>query len=138
MQISGLNLISRIINELYKATQIKKSIADIAKSVETSAAVVLKVKEILVAEKLLVVSGERRAQIMWWAPGKSLPNDRMNARIHSIYVSKGKPKKKTREKKVSIETALHVLSDAGFTGVIQKKKSTELGYVIEFIDLDKF
>lgn len=139
MRISGLDVVSHIIKELYKATETRKSLQDISKICNTSINTVLKVREILITEKLLVISGERKNQISWWAPGKCAPNDSMNARIHSLYIANNsKVKKQPREKKISIETALHIISDAGFTGKIQRRKTSALGYTVEIIDLSNF
>lgn len=121
----------------------QKSMDRLAKDCGVSINTLFAFRDILINLKILIKEGTSRAQRIYWHPDKAGLNEQMSRNVYNIYVG-DKRKREIKPKKtvvkpvvqheMSIETAILVLVEQGYTGIITRQPNI---YTTETIDLGK-
>lgn len=117
----------------------QKNITKLAIDCGVSAAVLLKVRNILTTMQLVIVEGERAQQKCYWNPSKSAPNPVMLTEVYRVYTKDAKSRVKVEKKErrlPSFESALLAIRKAGWDEISLRKT---VGYrrITEDINLSK-
>lgn len=115
-----------VIDELHRNALKEKyeqqSMRQLAAHCEISAITLMKIRDMLVSHKLLVIEGERKAQRVSWNTNRCAPNHTLINTLYMEYIKNGKSMVKTHQQKgvISLERALQTLVKHGFTGEIKR------------------
>lgn len=142
-RVISLQVCGIILDELYhnscKSSVDQVSMDVIRKRCKVSINTVLAFKNILIENKLLLVDGKGRSVKYEWNPQRSAMNPSMARHIYDIYLGTEKRKVKlrikTKETKITLESALSYLVKHGYTGTITKQVNK---YTTETIDLKNY
>lgn len=118
----------------------QKSIAQLSKDCEVSVISMTKLRDILIDLKLLIKEGNNRGQKIYWHPDKSAPNPHMAQQVYNVYITDAKVRIKESKPKgrVSLNSALRVLVQLGFTGEIRRTTNISNGIkTIEIVNLSE-
>lgn len=139
MTIQQMSLCIDAIYTNYSKSKIsQKNTNQLAADCGVSASVLIKIKKLLADMKLLIIEGERVAQVCTWNPCKCKPNETLIREVYKAYTSDAKTRVKVENKKrSSLEGALEVLVKAGWEGIIRKTKVDGIRTITETIDLSK-
>lgn len=119
-------IIDGIYRNYSKAKIDQKNVNKLAADCNTSANVLMKVRNILAEMQQIIIEGERAQQKCYWNPSKCIPNPALLTEVYRAYTRDVKSRVKV-EKKVqrlpSFELALRALKKQGWDMVILKKSS---------------
>ena len=138
-QRCGMMLDALYHNALKEKTR-QRSLSELAKDCETSIGPMTRMRDILIDLKLLIKEGNARGQKIYWHPDKVGMNHHLQQKVYSEYIrdakSHGKVGTTTHRGRVSLDAALKVLVQLGFTGEIKRTISYNgPKKTIEVIDL---
>ena len=138
LQVCGI-----VLDELYhnacKSSVDQVSMDEIRKRCKVSINTVLAFKNILINQKLILVTGQGRGRKYEWNPQKSALNHIMAKHIYELYIGTEKRKVKlnvkTKETKLTIDTVLKYLIAHNYTGTLTRKVNE---YTTECINISMY
>lgn len=138
-QRCGMMLDALYHNALKENTR-QRSLAQLSKDCEVSVTSMTRLRDILIELKLIIKEGNARGQKIYWHPDKCGMNHHLQQKVYSEYIRDAKSHSKvgttTHRGRVSLDAALKVLVQLGFTGEIKRTISYNgPKKTIEVIDL---
>lgn len=119
-------IIDGIYHNYSKAKIDQKNVNKLAADCNTSANVLMKVRNILAEMQQIIIEGERAQQKCYWNTSKCIPNPALLTEVYRAYTKDVKSRVKVKKKVQrlpSFELALLALKKQGWDMVILKKSS---------------